>query len=85
MNDSIASSIPSVVIYTRTNCCLCHDAEELLKRYGMAPVMVDIDRDPELQKRFTECVPVVQIDGVIRFRGRVNEVLLRRLLSRKTA
>ncbi len=50
----------------------------------MAPVMVDIDRDPELQKRFTECVPVVQIDGVIRFRGRVNEVLLRRLVSRKT-
>lgn len=84
MNPTTATSVPSVIIFTRANCCLCHDAEELLKRYGMAPVMVDIDRDPELQKRFTECVPVVQIDGVIRFRGRVNEVLLRRLVSRKT-
>jgi glutaredoxin len=85
MTPTTATSVPSVVIYTRTNCCLCHDAEALLRRYGMAPQMVDIDQDPELQKRFTECVPVVQIDGVIRFRGRVNEVLLRRLLPRPTA
>lgn len=72
-----------VVVYTRQNCHLCHDAEALLKQHGLDPQLIDIDADPELQKRFTECVPVVEIDGVIRFRGRVNEVLLRRLLSKR--
>ena len=32
--------------------------------------------------RYDQCVPVVEIDGQERFRGRVNEVLLRRLLQR---
>ena len=34
-----------------------------------------------LVAKYTTCVPVVVIDGHERFRGRVNEVLLRRLLS----
>jgi hypothetical protein len=42
---------------------------------------VDIDRDPELVARFSTCVPVVELDGKVRFRGRVNEVLLRRLIA----
>jgi hypothetical protein len=41
---------------------------------------IDIDSDPELRSKYTECVPVVVIDGRERFRGRVDEVLLRRLL-----
>ena len=70
-----------VVLYTRRGCHLCDDALALLRRYGLAPVLVDIDLDHELRERFTECVPVVAIDGQVRFRGRVNEVLLRRLLA----
>ncbi|QDU96982.1 glutaredoxin family protein [Lignipirellula cremea] len=69
-----------VIIYTRQGCCLCDDARRLLEQYGLAPEMVDIDSSPELQERYTTCVPVVVIDGKERFRGRVNEVLLRRLL-----
>ena len=42
---------------------------------------VDIDTDPQLVERFGTCVPVVEIDGVVRFRGRVNDVLLRRLID----
>jgi hypothetical protein len=30
-------------------------------------------------------VPVVEIDGQIRFRGRIDEVLLRRLINAHTA
>jgi hypothetical protein len=52
----------------------------MLVRHGMIPEEVDIDLDPELKARFTDCVPVVEIEGKIRFRGRVNEVLLRRLI-----
>ena len=69
-----------IVLYTRTGCHLCDEAHALLARYALTPRLVDIDADPELRARFHTCVPVVEIEGKIRFRGRVNEVLLRRLL-----
>jgi glutaredoxin len=72
---------PDVVLYTRQGCCLCDDAHTLLARYGVQPQLVDIDAHPEFHEQFTNCVPVVQIDGKIRFRGRINEVLLKRLLA----
>ncbi|MEX2185591.1 MAG: glutaredoxin family protein [Pirellulales bacterium] len=68
-------------MYTRIGCHLCDDARELLVRYGLEPESVDIDADPQLRERYDTCVPVVEIDGVERFRGRVNEILLRRLLQ----
>ena len=73
--------MPDVTLYTRDGCHLCDDALALLAKYGVKPTLVDIDRQPELKERFNTCVPVVEIDGKIRFRGRVNEVLLRRLLK----
>ena len=73
--------MPEVVLYTRKGCHLCDDAAALLRRHGLAPREIDIDADPALVARFTNCVPVVVIDGKERFRGRVSELLLRRLLS----
>lgn len=78
-------AVPEVVLYTRQGCCLCDDAHALLLRFGITPRMVDIDHDPALREKFTTCVPVVEIDGKVRFRGRVNEVLLRRLLHPEDA
>ncbi|MBM4003866.1 MAG: glutaredoxin family protein [Planctomycetes bacterium] len=71
----------SVIVYTRSGCHLCDDAIELLRAEGLAPDCIDIDADAQLAAKYTECVPVVVIDGVERFRGRVNSVLLRRLLA----
>ena len=71
----------SVVLYTRRGCHLCDDARAVLERHGLQPRLVDIDADPTLRQRFNECVPVVEIDGKERFRGRLNEVLLARLLA----
>jgi len=70
-----------VKLYTRTGCRLCDDAETLLQSHGLRPQKVDIDADPDLQRQFTECVPVVEIGGKIRFRGRVEPRLLKRLLD----
>jgi glutaredoxin len=70
----------SVRVYTRSGCHLCDEACSVLKRHGLAPDTIDIDSDPALLKQYTDCVPVVVIDGRVRFRGKVNEVLLRRLL-----
>ena len=50
-------------------------------RHGLSPTEVDIDQDPQLRERYDCCVPVVEIDGRERFRGRVDERLLRRLLT----
>jgi len=74
-------SIHSVVVYSRPGCCICDDAINLLRKHGLEPRMINIDADPELQEKFTSCVPVVEIDNVVRFRGRVNEVLLKRLME----
>ena len=70
-----------VVFYTRQGCHLCDDAAEILRAYGISYREVDIDDHPKLVERFNTCVPVVEIDGVVRFRGRVDLRLLRRLLK----
>lgn len=53
----------------------------MLERYGLEPRIVNIDTDPELVERYGTSIPVVVVDGQERFRGRVNEVLLQRLLK----
>ncbi len=73
-------SAPEAILYTRQGCHLCEDARAILARHGLTVRSIDIDTDPQLQARYTQCVPVVVIDGRERFRGRVDEVLLRRLL-----
>ena len=74
-------SLPRVVLYTRDGCHLCEDAKDILSEHGLVPKVINIDHDPGLQSQFDECVPVVEIDGKIRFRGRIDRRLLRRLLS----
>ena len=70
-----------VVLYTREGCHLCEDALQLLQKYRLQPKIVDIDREGgPVRERYDACVPVVMVDGKERFRGRINEVLLRRLL-----
>src|SRR5437588_833548 len=71
-------------VYTRRGCHLCDLAwgqlERARRRYGFALTAVDVDGDPELAARHGNCVPVVAVNGRVRFRGVVNPVLLRRLL-----
>ncbi len=69
-----------IVLYTRQNCHLCHQAQALLESYGLAVQTVDIDADRALRELYDVSVPVVIIDGRERFHGRIDEVLLRRLL-----
>lgn len=69
------------VLYTRVGCHLCDDALALLRKHGLEPRLVDIDKHPEFLEQFNTCVPVVEIDGRTRFRGRVDEILLRRILN----
>ena len=74
---------PAIILYTRIGCHLCDEAHQVLAKFGLVPELVGIDTNPTLLERYNDCVPVVFIDGKERFRGRVDERLLRRLLSRR--
>ena len=69
-----------VVVYTRIGCHLCDAAIAKLRQNGLDVDAVDIDADPALRSRYDQCVPVVVIDGKERFRGHIDDTLLRRLL-----
>jgi len=71
----------NVILYTRRGCHLCHEVEQTLLEHGLRAKVVDIDAEPELREKFNTCVPVVEIDGKVRFRGKVDPILLRRLIS----
>lgn len=73
-----------IVIYTRQECHLCDVAKDTLHRFALwLPEIeeIDVDESAELTARYGETVPVVEIDGTVRFRGVINETLLKRLIE----
>ena len=74
----------TVTVYTRAQCCCCHKAIDLLNDYRRTHRFrvheVDVDSDPGLVARYGTDVPVVAVDGKVRFKGVVNPVLFERLL-----
>lgn len=77
-----------VVMYTRQGCHLCEDAWKQLQdnqpRFGFTLEAIDVDSHAELAAHHGNEVPVVTINGQVRFRGRINAVLLQRLLRAET-
>ncbi|MEX2533305.1 MAG: glutaredoxin family protein [Nitriliruptoraceae bacterium] len=55
----------AVVLYTRYNCDLCDQADELIVREarGCTYRIIDIDGDDELVKRYGIRIPVVSVNG----------------------
>lgn len=77
----------NIVLYSRVGCTCCDRALAVLRprlagRTSSLEI-IDIDTDPDLKARYGTSVPVVLIDGVERFRGQINPVLLDRLLARR--
>jgi glutaredoxin len=75
-----------VVVLTRQGCHLCDEAiaqvaaicAEIGETYGV----VDVDSDPELQRRYTDQVPVTFVDGTQHDFWRVDPARLRAALQR---
>src|SRR5437867_2761344 len=78
-----------VRLYTRAGCHLCELAWDQLRaareQYRFALDMVDVDSDPILGTQYGSCVPVVTVNGQVRFRGKISPVLLQRLLRAERA
>jgi hypothetical protein len=81
------AKVTQVVLYTRVGCHLCDAAQDVLttasRRFSLAVSVVDVDTKPDLVARFGLEVPVVEIAGRVRFRGRINHMLLERLLQKE--
>jgi glutaredoxin len=75
-----------VVLYYADGCHLCERAQEtvsaLRHELGFELEEVDITGEPELEARYREWLPVVEIDGERAFVYYVDEAALRRKLDR---
>jgi glutaredoxin len=77
-----ATQAPRVVLYKAEGCHLCERAKgqlaELRDELGFELVEIAIDSDPELESRYRELIPVVEIDGEQVFTYHVHEAAFRR-------
>ena len=74
-----------VTVFYSVDCHLCERAREQVSRLqgelGFELLEVDITGDPELEARYREWIPVVEIDGRRAFTYYVQPDALRRRLS----
>ena len=82
---SRAGSIPNVTVFSSAGCHLCERAlrvvEEVRVERDFDLEVVAIDGDPELEARYREWLPVVEIDGERAFVYYVRGSDLRRKLD----
>lgn len=74
-----------ITLYTKSECPLCDDAERIVMRcvarLNVLYEKVDISDSPSLQEEYGQTIPVVMIDDVPFFYGKVSEFRLRSLLA----
>jgi Glutaredoxin-like domain (DUF836) len=79
------ASTPRVVLYHGAGCHLCERAlaqvRELRAELGFTLVEIAIDGDPDLEARYRELIPVVELDGERLFTYYVHEKAFRRRLA----
>ena len=79
-------TMPTLTVYHAPGCHLCDRARETLaglrEELGFDLAEVDISEDPELEARYREWLPVVEIDGERAFVYHVDAGGLRRRLAR---
>jgi len=82
---SEGASRKRLTLYTRVGCHLCdvmkEQIEALAPRYSFTLELIDIDRDPELKKKYDWEVPVLLVDGEKIAKYRLDEAMLLRRLQ----
>jgi glutaredoxin len=78
--------IPKVTLFHAEGCHLCERARlqlvSLRDELGFEFVELDVGGDPELESRYREWLPVVEIDGERAFVYHLDEAAFRRRLAR---
>ena len=74
-----------VILFSRTDCHLCDAARDVVvaecERVGVPWREVGIDSDPQLQARYGEYVPVVEVDGVVQGYWQIDPERVRTALA----
>jgi hypothetical protein len=75
-----------VILYTRKDCGLCHEAADELRSLQSAMPFelreVDIDTDATLREQYTDVIPVVACDGRVIAQAPIDHSALRAALAR---
>lgn len=75
---------PHFLLYGRQYCHLCHEMEEALERLqetlSFSFEAIDLDEYPELDIKFGELIPVLEIAGQVVCHYRLDEQALRAYL-----
>jgi hypothetical protein len=83
----VADRAERVVVLTRQGCHLCDvaiaEVAAVCAEIGEAYAVLDVDDDPELQRRYTDQVPVTFVDGAQHDFWRVDPVRLRAALRKR--
>ncbi len=74
-----------VTLFSRDGCHLCDEARRVVvaecDRAGVRWREVDVDADAELQARYGEYVPVVEVDGAVQGFWQIDPARVRAALS----
>ena len=81
--------MPVVTLFSAAGCHLCERARAQLHAFreelAFELIEIDITGVPELERRYRELLPVVEIDGVHAFSYFVDAAAFRRKLARASA
>ena len=84
MPSRVDGSEPRILVLTRPGCHLCEEAvavvESIVAETGDSYEERNVDRDPELLRRYSEQVPVIFVDGRQHDFWRVDPARLRAAL-----
>jgi glutaredoxin len=74
-------------LYTRKDCCLCHEMKSILgqvvKRVPFVLEEIDVDTSPALQAQYGNDVPVLFVNGRKAFKHRLTARELEQRLKRE--
>lgn len=81
-------SAVDIELITRVGCHLCEAARETVQEvsseFGLSYIEVDIDTRPDLLEQFTQEVPVLRVNGVVKDFWQINAKRLRKTLAQLT-
>jgi glutaredoxin len=72
------------VLFHARDCSLCERARAQLVEWGIPFDAVDIGGDPQLEARYREWLPVLEIDGKRAFVYYLDEAAVRKKLSQSS-
>jgi hypothetical protein len=87
LSSNTAAVRPALTLLTRAECGLCDEMQAELRalavRVTLPPLtIIDVDSDPQLQRRYGLKIPVLLLDSALVCSGRLDAPELLRLLER---